>query len=146
MDHKYTKRLSVFFSSIVIAGFLSGIPSPAEARVIPAYILIPVTIHAVGYALPRINERLTLQQRQKIQVIQEETLKGIEGVLTDVQRSRIVQNLRSRQRIDIAAIVRTLRLTPAQKARIQSIAQASRERMNAIISPEGTSVNRNQKN
>lgn len=143
MCNKYTKRLSALFSSCVLTVFLSGMPSAVQARPIPSYILVPLTLQVLGYALPRIEKKLTPQQRQKIEFLKQETFQQIESVLTRVQRSKIIQSLRTRQKIN--TIVQSLKLTPTQKARIQSIIQASRQKINAILSDDTSSVNRNQK-
>ncbi len=143
MGNKYTKRLSVVLTAFVLTVTLSGIPSAAVARPIPSYILVPIAIQAVGYALPRIEKRLTPQQRQKIQALREETFKQVEAVLTQVQRSKIVQGLRSRQNLN--AVVKSLKLTPKQKARIQSIIQVSRQKINAILSEDTAPTNPNRK-
>ncbi|MEC4812142.1 MAG: hypothetical protein SAK29_02500 [Scytonema sp. PMC 1069.18] len=140
MRNQYTKRLSVFFTASVLAVILSGIPSTAMARPIPSYILIPLTIQALGYALPRIEKRLTPQQRQKVQALREEAFQQVEAVLTQVQRSKIVQGMRSRQ--NFKTMVSSLKLTPKQKARIQSIIQASRQKINAVLSEDIPPANR----
>jgi YesN/AraC family two-component response regulator len=143
MRNQYTKRLSVFFTASVLAAILSGIPSAAMARPIPSYILLPLTIQALGYALPRIEKRLTPQQRQKVQALREETFQQVEAVLTQVQRSKIVQGLRSRQNVN--TVISSLKLTPKQKARIQSIIQTSRQKINTILSEDASPANHNQK-
>ncbi|GAB1538393.1 hypothetical protein NUACC21_10530 [Scytonema sp. NUACC21] len=143
MSHKYTKRVSVFFTSFVLIALLSGIPSAAFARPLPSYILVPLTIQALGYALPRIEKRLTPQQRQRIEGLKAEAFQEVEAVFTQVQRSKMVQGLRSRQ--NISQVIQSVRLTPKQKARIQSIIQASRQKINAILSEDSSPVERNSK-
>ncbi len=135
MRIKYTKRLSAFFSTVVIAVTLSGTPQVAQAG-IPSAILMPIIAQAIGYALPRIVEReikqLTPQERQELYAIRNDALRQLEGVLTQAQRSKIVQSLNSRQKIFTA--IKSIRLTPQQRARIQSIVKNSRQRMEAILS------------
>ncbi len=138
MVNKSTKRFSVFCTSVVLSIFLSGIPKAVEAGPIPAYILVPVTIHALGYALPRINKKLTPQQRQQLQDLRSETYKQVEAVLTKAQRSRIVQGMRSRQ--NISKLVKSLQLTPQQKARIQSIVKTSRQKIQVLLSEDTPSA------
>ncbi|KYC43258.1 hypothetical protein WA1_14290 [Scytonema hofmannii PCC 7110] len=144
MNYKYTKRLSVFFTSFVLITILSGIPSTAIARPLPSYILVPLTIHALGYALPRIEKKLTPQQRQKVQALKEAAYQEVEAVFTQVQHSKMVQGLRSRQ--NIPQVMQSLKLTPTQRARIQAIIQASRRKINAILAEDSSIVNRNSRN
>ncbi|KAF3890351.1 MULTISPECIES: hypothetical protein [Nostocales] len=144
MSYKYTNRLSVFFTSFVLITVLSGIPSAALARPLPSYILVPLTIQALGYALPRIEKRLTPQQRQKIQALKEEAYQEVEAVFTQVQQSKMVQGLRSRQ--NFTQLMQSVKLTPTQRARIQTIVQASRRKINAILSEDSSPTNRNSRN
>jgi hypothetical protein len=135
MRIKYTKRLSAFFSSVVIAVTLSGTPQVAQAG-LPSAILMPIIAQAIGYALPRIVEReikqLTPQERQELFAVRDDALRQLEGVLTQAQRSKLVQSLNSRQKIVTA--IKSIKLTPQQRARIQSIVKNSRQRMEAILS------------
>jgi hypothetical protein len=135
MRIKYTKRLSAFLSTVIITVTLSGTPQVAQAG-IPSAILMPIIAQAIGYALPRIVEReikqLSPQERQELYAIRNDALRQLEGVLTQAQRSKIVQSLNSRQKIFTA--IKSIRLTPQQRARIQSIVKNSRQRMEAILS------------
>jgi hypothetical protein len=135
MRIKYTKRLSAFLSTVIITVTLSGTPQVAQAG-IPSAILMPIIAQAIGYALPRIVEReikqLSPQERQELYAIRNDALRQLEGVLTQAQRSKIVQSLNSRQKIFTA--IKSIRLTPQQRARIQSIIKSSRQRMEAILS------------
>ena len=53
MFSKSAKRLSVFFSAAIISISLTGITAK-RAEAIPNFILVPLTIQAAGYALPRV--------------------------------------------------------------------------------------------
>jgi Spy/CpxP family protein refolding chaperone len=143
MSYKCTKRLSIFFTSCILTTILSGIPSVANARPLPSYILVPLTIQALGYALPRIEKRLTPQQRQKIQALKEEAYQEVEAVFTQVQHSKMVRGLRSRQ--NFRQLMQSVKLTPKQRARIQAIVQASRRKINAILSEDSSPVNQNSR-
>lgn len=129
MFRKSTKRFSVFLSAATISISLIGI-SAKKAEAIPNYIVVPLTIQATGYALPRVYKRLTPQQRKKVDAIQDEAFRQIAKVLTRAQRSEIMQSLKTRQ--GRKQLFQSMKLTPKQKARIQSIVKASRRRMKAI--------------
>ena len=131
MFSKSTKRLSVFFSAALISISLTGISAKRAEALIPRFILIPLTIQAAGYTVPRVYKRLTPQQQKKVDAVQNEAFRQVANVLTRAQRSDIAQSLKTRQgRIKL---LQSMRLTPNQKARIQSIVKISRQRINAIV-------------
>lgn len=130
MFRKSTKRLSLFLSAATLSVFLTGITAK-KAEAVPNYILVPLTIQATGYALPRVYKRLTPQERKQVDAIQNEAFRQIANVLTKAQRSQIVQSLKTPQ--GRRKLLQSMRLTPKQKARIQSIVKKSRQRMNAIV-------------
>ncbi len=129
MFSKTTQRFSLFLTATVLSVFLNGI-SAKKAEAIPKFILVPLTIQATGYAIPRIYKRLTPQQQKKVDAIQDEAFRQITNVLTRAQRSEIVQSLKTRQ--GRRKLIQSMKLTPKQKARIQSIVKTSRQKMNAI--------------
>lgn len=131
MFSKSTKRLSVFLSAAIISISLTGISAKKAEALIPKYILIPLTIQATGYALPRVYKKLTPQQRKKVDAIQDEAFRQIGNVLTRAQRSRVMQSLKTRQ--GRRQLLQSMKLTPQQKTRIQSIVKTSRQRINAIV-------------
>ncbi len=131
MFSKSTKRLSVFFTASVLSIFLTGI-STKKAEAIPNYILVPLTIQATGYALPRVYKRLTPQERKQVDAIRNRAFQEIANVLSRAQRSQVIQSLKTRQ--GRRQLLQSMRLTPKQKARIQSIIKTYRQRMNAIVS------------
>ena len=131
MFSKSTKRLSVFLSATVISVFLTGIPAKKADALIPNYILVPLTIQAAGYALPRVYKRLTPQERKQVDAIRNQAFRQIGNVLTKAQRSQIIQSLKTRQ--GRRQLLQSMRLTPKQKARIQSIVKTYRQRMEAIV-------------
>ena len=130
MFSKSTKRVSGFFSAAILSVFLTGI-NIRKAEAIPNYILVPLTIQATGYALPRVYKRLTPQEQKQVDAIQNEALRQITNVLTTAQRSQIMQSLKTAQ--GRRQLLEAMKLTPKQKARIQSIVKKSHQRMNAII-------------
>ncbi len=131
MFSKSAKRLSVFFSAAMISISLTGISAKKAEAIIPRFILIPLTIQAAGYTLPRVYKRLTPQQKKKVDAVQDEAFTQITNVLTRAQRSDIMQSLKTRQ--GRTKLLRSMRLTPSQKSRIQSIVKTSRQRINAIV-------------
>lgn len=131
MFSKSTKRLSVFLSAAVLSVFLIGISAKKSEALIPRYILIPLTIQAAGYTLPRVYKRLTPQQRKKVDAIQDEAFRQIGNVLTRAQRSEVMQSLKTRQ--GRRKLIQSMKLTPGQKTRIQSIVKTSRQKINAIV-------------
>ncbi|MEA5596165.1 hypothetical protein [Rivularia sp. UHCC 0363] len=131
MFSKSTKRFSVFLSAAIISISLTGVSAKKAEALIPRYILIPLTIQATGYALPRIYKKLTPQQRKEVDAIQSEAFTQISNVLTKVQRTQVMQSLKTPQ--GRKKILQSMKLTPKQKARIQSIVKTSRQKMNAIV-------------
>ncbi|MEO1432342.1 MAG: hypothetical protein AAFV71_25400 [Cyanobacteria bacterium J06633_8] len=131
MFSKSAKRLSVFFSAAILSLSLTGISAKRAEALIPRFILIPLTIQAAGYTLPRVYKRLTPQQQKKVDAVQEEAFRQIANVLTRAQRSDIMQSLKTPQ--GRTKLLRSLRMTPKQKARIRAIVKTSRQRINAII-------------
>ncbi|AFY54681.1 hypothetical protein Riv7116_2151 [Rivularia sp. PCC 7116] len=131
MFSKSAKRLSVFFSAAIISISLTGISAKRAEALIPRFILIPLTIQAAGYTLPRVYKRLTPQQKKKVDAVQDEAFRQIANVLTRAQRSDIMQSMKTRQ--GRTQLLRSMRMTPKQKARIRSIVKTSRQRINAII-------------
>ncbi|MBV6624187.1 MAG: hypothetical protein KI793_14815 [Rivularia sp. (in: Bacteria)] len=131
MFSKSAKRLSVFFSAAIISISLTGISAKRAEALIPRFILIPLTIQAAGYTVPRVYKRLTPQQKKKVDAVQDEAFRQIANVLTRAQRSDIMQSLKTRQ--GRVQLLRSLRMTPKQKARIRAIVKTSRQRINAII-------------
>ncbi len=131
MFSKSAKRLSVFFSAAIISISLTGISAKKAEAIIPRFILIPLTIQAAGYTIPRVYKRLTPQQKKKVDAVQDEAFRQVANVLTRAQHSDITQSLKTRQ--GRMKLLRSMRLTPSQKARIQSIVKTSRQRINAIV-------------
>ena len=131
MFGKSTKRLSVFLSAALIAISLTGISAKKAEALIPRFILIPLTIQAAGYTIPRVYKRLTPQQKKKVDAVQDEAFRQVANVLTRAQQSDIMQSLKTRQ--GRTKLLQSMRLTPNQKARIQSIVKTSRQRINAIV-------------
>jgi hypothetical protein len=131
MFSKSTKRFSVFLSATIISISLTGITAKKAEALIPRYILVPLTIQATGYALPRVYKKLTPQQRKQVDAIQDEAFRQIGNVLTRAQRSEIMQSLKTRQ--GRRQLFQSMKLTPKQKVRIQSIVKTSRQRMKAIV-------------
>ena len=130
MFSKSAKRLSVFFSAAIISISLTGITAK-RAEAIPNFILVPLTIQAAGYALPRVYKKLTPQQQRRVDAVQDEAFRQVANVLTKAQRSDIMQSLKTRQ--GRRKLVQSMKLTPNQKARIRSIVKTSRQRINAIV-------------
>ncbi|BAY84796.1 hypothetical protein NIES267_42930 [Calothrix parasitica NIES-267] len=130
MFSKSAKRLSVFFSAAIISISLTGITAK-RAEAIPNFILVPLTIQAAGYAIPRVYKKLTPQQQRKVDAVQNEAFRQVATVLTTAQRSNVMQSFKTRQ--GRTQLLQSLRLTPAQKARIRSIVEKSRQRINAIV-------------
>lgn len=131
MFSKSTKRLSVFLSAALISISLTGLSAKRAEALIPRFILIPLTIQAAGYTVPRVYKRLTPQQKKKVDAIQDEAFRQVTNVLTRAQRSDIMQSLKTRQ--GRRKLLQSMRLTPNQKARIKSIVQTSRQRINTIV-------------
>jgi len=130
MFSKSVKRLSVFFSAAIISISLTGI-SAKKAEAIPNFILVPLTIQAAGYAIPRVYKKLTPQQQRRVDAVQDEAFRQVASVLTRAQRSNVMQSLKTRQ--GRRQLVQSMRLTPQQKSRIRSIVKTSRQRINAIV-------------
>jgi hypothetical protein len=131
MFSKSAKRLSVFLSAAIISISLTGISAKKAEALIPRFILIPLTIQAAGYTIPRVYKRLSPQQKKKVDAVQDEAFRQVANVLTRAQKSEVMQSLKTRQgRIKL---LQSIRLTPQQKARIKSIVQTSRQRINAIV-------------
>ncbi len=131
MFSKSAKRLSVFLSAAIISISLTGISAKKAEALIPRFILIPLTIQAAGYTIPRVYKRLSPQQKKKVDAVQDEAFRQVANVLTRAQKSEVMQSLKTRQgRIKL---LQSMRLTPQQKARIKSIVQTSRQRINAIV-------------
>ncbi|MGB3639848.1 MAG: hypothetical protein WBA39_20070 [Rivularia sp. (in: cyanobacteria)] len=131
MFSKSAKRLSVFLSAAMISISLTGISAKKAEALIPKFILIPLTIQAAGYSIPRVYKRLTPQQQKKVDAVQDEAFRQVANVLTRAQRSDIMQSLKTRQ--GRTKLLRSMRLTPNQKARIQSIVKTSRQKINTIV-------------
>ncbi|NJL81039.1 MAG: hypothetical protein HC836_01425 [Richelia sp. RM2_1_2] len=131
MFSKSTKRLSVFLSAALLSVFLTGISAKKAEALIPRYILIPLTIQATGYAVPRVYKRLTPQQRKQVDAIRDEAFTQIGNVFTKAQRSQVMQSLKTKE--GRTKIIQSMKLTPQQKTRIQSIVKTSRQRINAIV-------------
>ncbi|MEM7714263.1 MAG: hypothetical protein AAF349_11935 [Cyanobacteria bacterium P01_A01_bin.68] len=130
MFSKSAKRLSVFFSAAIISISLTGITAK-RAEAIPNFILVPLTIQAAGYALPRVYKKLTPQQQRRVDAVQDEAFRQVATVLTTAQRSNVMQSFKTRK--GRTQLLQSLRLTSAQKARIRSIVKKSRQRINAIV-------------
>ncbi|MDY6898918.1 MAG: hypothetical protein SWZ49_12695 [Cyanobacteriota bacterium] len=130
MFTKSAKRLSVFFSAAIISISLTGITAK-KAEAIPNFILVPLTIQAAGYALPRVYKKLTPQQQRRVDAVQDEAFRQVATVLTRAQRSNVMQSFKTRQ--GRTQLLQSLRLTSGQKARIRSIIRTSRQRINAIV-------------
>ena len=130
MFSKSAKRLSVFFSAAIISISLTGITAK-RAEAIPNFILVPLTIQAAGYALPRVYKILTPQQQRRVDAVQDEAFRQVATVLTTAQRSNVMQSFKTRK--GRTQLLQSLRLTSAQKARIRSIVKKSRQRINAIV-------------
>ena len=130
MFSKSTKRLSLFLSAAAISVCLTGI-SAKKAEAIPNYILVPLTIQATGYALPRVYKRLTPQERKQVDAIRDRAFTEIANVLSRAQRSQVMQSLKTPQ--GRKKLLQSMKLTPKQKSRIQSIVKRYRQRMNAIV-------------
>ena len=130
MFSKSAKRLSVFFSAAIISISLTGI-NAKRAEAIPNFILVPLTIQAAGYALPRVYKKLTPQQQRRVDAVQDEAFRQVATVLTTAQRSNVMQSFKTRK--GRTQLLQSLRLTSAQKARIRSIVKKSRQRINAIV-------------
>ncbi|MEO1187403.1 MAG: hypothetical protein AAFX46_23275, partial [Cyanobacteria bacterium J06636_27] len=118
MFSKSAKRLSVFFSAAIISISLTGITAK-RAEAIPKFILVPLTIQAAGYAVPRVYKKLTPQQQRRVDAVQDEAFRQVANVLTRTQRSSIMQSLKTRQ--GRTKLFKSFRLTSGQKARIRSI-------------------------
>ena len=131
MFSKSAKHLSVFLSAAIITISLTGISAKKAEALIPKFILIPLTIQAAGYSIPRVYKRLTPQQQKKVDAVQDEAFRQVANVLTRAQRSDIMQSLKTRQ--GRTKLLQSMKLTPNQKARIQSIVKTSRQRINAIV-------------
>ncbi|MEM6404522.1 MAG: hypothetical protein AAF757_30580, partial [Cyanobacteria bacterium P01_D01_bin.116] len=102
-----------------------------KAEAIPNYILVPLTIQATGYALPRVYKRLTPQERKQVDAIRDRAFTEIANVLSRAQRSQVMQSLKTPQ--GRKKLLQSMKLTPTQKSRIQSIVKRYRQRMNAIV-------------
>ncbi len=131
MVSKSMKRLSVFFSAAIISISLTGISARKAEALIPRYILVPLTIQAAGYTLPRVYKRLTPRQRKQVDAIQNEAFRQIEKVVVRGLRSETVKSLQTSQ--GRRKLLQSMKLTPSQKARIKSIVKTSRQRINSII-------------
>lgn len=130
MFTKSAKRLSVFFSAAIISISLTGITAK-RAEAIPNFILVPLTIQAAGYAVPRVYKKLTPQQQRRVDAVQDEAFRQVATVLTRAQRSNVMQSFKTRQ--GRTQLLNSLRLTSGQKARIRSIIKTARQRINAIV-------------
>ena len=130
MFSKSAKRLSVFFSAAIISISLTGITAK-RAEAIPNFILVPLTIQAAGYALPRVYKKLTPQQQRRVDAVQDEACRQVATVISTAQRSNVMQSFKTRK--GRTQLLQSLRLTSAQKARIRSIVKKSRQRINAIV-------------
>ena len=131
MFSKSNKRLSVFLSATVLSVFLSGIHGRKAEAFLPNYILVPLTIQAAGYTLPRAYKQLTPQERKQVDAVRNRAFREIASVLTQAQRSQIMKSLKTPQ--GRRELLKSMRFTPQQKARIKTIVNRYRQRMNAII-------------
>lgn len=128
-----------FFSLLAVVTTVGITTTPVVAQIHSSPLVKPNSVLAQN--LPMEEElNLTVEQKEQLQQIQENTTWQIKSILNPQQQEQF-QSLRSdRDRSNLRASIQQLNLTNTQRSQIRAIVKSSRQEMSQVLTDEQKQV------